>query len=708
MLPLNKVNQFFSNINQPIKASKDINTSAASFGAPVSPVNPIRQLVLDFVSHNSSMIPESKQRYFLQQCNLACNLAVEFLSVAKSAPQQSEASQFLKKIVNPHAKELFRSLISDEIAGTLQEYSFKFNPFFEELLDALNYNSKAALTEDNVLKALMDFIKDFVIEGCQNLKLEKRLQFCEQCKKAIFLAIVETLELQNSFELDIAEIAATIGLSNIHEITHPLAIKLFHILVGEASTSYATPVSQILNKLYQIKSDSMAKTMHKTLVPNLLNNLQFLAANLVEPYARFSDVRKQQKKFTLLEKRKQFTQTIAKPIKKYSEAKLIQTTTITSNNKDPFEIKSLITRIEELIIDEEGNIKNVAQAQKLLQEFKYELNKSRANKEIPNKHNLDYADYTSLAAAIISNCCEVKPNGRIVEPVIAKQLLLDNKKMLGQHRYTHLAFKLLKNCSSSLGDGNVEINFAVSLVEAFEADQTISEHEIYKVLVIDIIERALQLDDNDKLVAPEIAWNLLASKQHILHGKIYQEIHQVLTIRLIEQCSDIDNSGVVRHAKLGVMMLKDQQLGLDAASNKRLAGKMVVNLIQCWYNEYDSSGKVDFLNEVDNLLDKNTHLLSEKLHARIIIMLIKRAMRPTPTSVMANPQMAHRLLQQHQKILEPEQYSKLMHKLTKSYPPARPQLRRLGGIMDKFYSSIGVNRSVDDGLNRRTLGLSDN
>lgn len=516
---------------------------------------------------------------------------------------------------------------------------------------------------------------------------------------------MEKLELQNSFKLDIAEIAATIGLSDVHKITDPLAIKLFHILVGEVSTSYATPVSQILNKLYQIKSDSMAKKILKTVVPNSLNNLQFLAANLNKLYDWFSAFSKQQKRLALLEKRNRFRQTITKQIKKDSEAKLIQTTKITSNNKDPFEIKSLITRIEELtIIDEEGNIKNVVQAQKLLQEFKYEINKSRANEKVPNKHNLDYADYTSLAAAIISNCCAIKPNGYIAEPVIAKQLLLDNKKMLGQHLYTHLAFKLLRNCSSSLENGTMEINFAVSLVEAFKTDSEVLTHELYALLIIDIIEKALLLDDNDKLVAPEIAWKLLTSKQHILHG----EIHQALTIRLIEQCSDIDNYGVVRHAKLGVMMLKDKQLELDAASNKRLAGKMVVNLIQCWYNEYDSSGKVNLLNEVDNLLAKNPRLLSEKLYARIIIMLIKRAMRPTPTSVMANPQMAHRLLQQHQNLLKPEQYSKLMHKLTKSYPPARPQLRRLSGIMDKFYSSIGVNSSADDGLNRRASGLSDN
>lgn len=144
MLPLNnKVNPFFNNNGKPTNLSKRVNTSAASCEAPVSPLNPIRQLVLDFVSHKSSMIPESKQRYFLQQCNLACNLAVEFLSVAKSAPQQSEASQFLKKIVNPHAKELFRSLISDEIAGTLQKYPFRFNPLFEELIAALNPSSKS-------------------------------------------------------------------------------------------------------------------------------------------------------------------------------------------------------------------------------------------------------------------------------------------------------------------------------------------------------------------------------------------------------------------------------------------------------------------------------------------------------------------------------------------------------------------------------------
>jgi hypothetical protein len=303
--------------------------STSSTPAKAIPFNSAENILLDFINSKLYALPESKTEYFLQQCKLACNLAIDFITSTQSDQQPPEASSYLRKIVNPNAKQLFQLLISPEMTSSYLESTIDFSRIFESVTYNLNLEKQHKLTEeeqepkatssleeqklasksemvsdqemedkfrlklkremekkleptpDNALKEFIDFIKTFVTSQTLTITDWHKVEFARGCRLATFLAIVEVLDLGSV--INVSELAEELGLSlNKEEITNPLAKKLFNGLVSGSIFTASSPEANVLSELKKIKSHSMFRKAFNLARPNSLSNLLFLRDQFIK------------------------------------------------------------------------------------------------------------------------------------------------------------------------------------------------------------------------------------------------------------------------------------------------------------------------------------------------------------------------------------------------------------------------------------------
>jgi hypothetical protein len=292
--------------------------------------------VLDFINIRLSALPREKKRYFLEQCKLACSLAIDFITSNASNEQYLETNSYSKKIVNPNAKQLFQLLISPEIASAYLDYTIDFSRILESIANNLDSEKQPEIvqkeqelpdpsfieeqeklaklrdqkiqekyrlklkramerqfepTPDNALKRFVDFIKNFVTTQAVTITGWEKIKFIENCRLATFLAVVEILDLGSI--LNVVELAEDIGLSlDKKDIKHPLAKELFDGLVSGSIFASRSPEANILSELKKIKSHSKLIKTFNLVLPNSLSNLHFLQEQFIKLdiwYRDFSD-----------------------------------------------------------------------------------------------------------------------------------------------------------------------------------------------------------------------------------------------------------------------------------------------------------------------------------------------------------------------------------------------------------------------------------